>query len=416
MIFSFNAPPKPPDLKRSLAEDGASVFFAKQWLKPFFDNKESLKLHQIQNEITTWIEGVRAHHGHVEPKSLEAKLERLLARYTAHHMESTSLPVGGLVDEKKVTKGPLPSKSARITSIFAPPVQPLEIPLEPLPREMDAFFLKVITLLKKQEETYPPREIMVRLKRSTPSLSAIPLDENFPHGPQKVTLWQSVELFPGEKHKIYGSFRRPSPICDTTIPLPESFHIVTDSQQTAFPKPSQHTGWAANEKWLSQEKAESDSALYEQKGRVAKELLPSGKYLPFAKKLLQLKREAFCREKEAFLKLHERLVRAFFDKAKLEEDGRVAPFFEYLRGHPTPYFELTEAYLASYEEKKEGELPFVPAIRSLWLQEGLKGWLEDLAMGQLRAFLHEMEEQQVPVALAKVMLGAMEQDLALLQS
>lgn len=260
--------------------------------------------------------------------------------------------------------------------------------LIPSTQELDAFRMKAITLLKHHEINFSSFTEQLNLIR------AIPIEiEKHSHAKTIIAMQQTISIFPGETIKLKGSFKRyPESHC-RSIPIPESFLLDTQSQQTGFPHPSQHHGWALSPLLLPK-----DEILMKKREDIALKLMPKGSLNSKAKELLKLKQQSFQEHLEEFLELHHRLHRAILKASNLKESS--FDFFAPIKTHPNPYLCLSsrnEQVITQYIEKSssiEDHSDYISlmGIASQQILKINKPLYEALTVKQMQEFIWELEE------------------------
>ncbi|HRD54952.1 MAG TPA: hypothetical protein PLC42_01000, partial [Parachlamydiaceae bacterium] len=123
------------------------------------------------------------------------------------------------------------------------------------------------------------------------------------------------------------------------------FEILTNSKQTGFPHPMQHTGWALADCMIPlcpsrPELLKDFLTFFKLKHQTALELLPKGCLIAKAKDILKLKRQVFEENKELFLEKHQKLCTIMFgEKIKI----KIEPFFNRLKASSSSYSHFAEA-------------------------------------------------------------------------
>lgn len=227
-------------------------------------------------------------------------------------------------------------------------------PSLPTQEEKDAFHMKSIVLAAKSDLPVSLRQYMNAMMRETPIQTNIskPTEE----GADIVSLNQTLSPLPGEKIVIKGAFKRDSKSHVLSVPIPESFHVSTKATQTGSPHPSQHTGWALPDVLFPECPHRLDqlplfTKIYEQKKRIAANLLPSGSMNELAKQLLKLRKRVFELNLKEFLDLHRKLSLSIL-AASVELEGsiheaaieEVDHFYQVLESSPLPFEMMTRTY------------------------------------------------------------------------
>lgn len=188
--------------------------------------------------------------------------------------------------------------------------------LEILPKqEADAFRVKFISLLKTQGMRF------LSFSDQLHSIKVTPIQTVSENSSSVVSMMQTLRPFPGETIVLKGSFRRDAK--DTSVPIPDSFHVASESNQTGFPHPSQHTTWALSDQLIPICPMRMDhllllQPLYLKKNELAQELLPEGSLNTKAKEILKLKKEAFEKHQDEYLGLLRAMNHAMVKAAPVE--------------------------------------------------------------------------------------------------
>ena len=254
-------------------------------------------------------------------------------------------------------------------------VSPLVPGFQPTTRERDAFRLKAITLLRQYSDAEETGwgEVIKTVRRAPiqSAFNAPPGDDSSAyHG--IVAFRQILQPFPGELIVLEGSFQRNAHSTVTSVPITSSFKLTAKSAQTGFPHPSQHNGWALNDRLLS---PNLSHALLLRKRKLANQLLPQGRLNRKAKEWLRLKRNAFQENLERFLGLHEQLAETILNRADRGYSSEsLSHFFAFLRAQEDPYDMLSLTYQTLSDNFLVG--PFdksrgleVPELTSVILKE-----------------------------------------------
>ncbi len=258
----------------------------------------------------------------------------------------------------------------------------------PSKHELDAFRMKAITLLKHHEVRFASLTEKLHLLRDMP----IEIEKTS-HSKTTVAMQQTISTLPGETINLKGAFKRyPESHC-RSIPIPESFHLATQSNQSGFPHPSQHNGWA-----LSQILLPENPILIKKMKEVAQELLPKGSLNIKAKELLKLKQQSFNESLGEFSDLHKKLHQALLMSADLDESTQLH-FFESLKKQKNPYIYVSTIHMQTVTHYIEKNLPSEASLEYVFLMgttyqrllKKNKYLLETLAEKQLHEFLFELE-------------------------
>lgn len=275
--------------------------------------------------------------------------------------------------------------------------------LLPSKQELDAFRMKIITLLKHHEVRFTSLTEQLHMIREIP----IVLIEDADASKCIVALHQTLSLFPGETIELKGAFKRLPRSNYQSVPIADSFHMSTQSRQTGFPHPSQHNGWA-----LSHELLPSEHPLIEKMEEIACELMPNARLNDKAKELLKMKQYCFGVHAHEFLDLHKQLNRAILRIAKIEKNQILDHFFDRLKMQNNAYILLSriqEQIVTCYIEKKEQmhkpialdaydlDLEYMLLMGAAYqkILNNNKNLLEASALKQLEEFIFELGKLNV---------------------
>lgn len=223
-------------------------------------------------------------------------------------------------------------------NLIAPQGDPLLI------QEADAIRMKANTLLKSHGIRFKnPAEAVASLKKA-------PIHATLDEASMTSKLCLTLQVLPGTVIKVQGSFIRNKPNHTLSTPIPDSFHLVFNSEQTGFPHPSQYNGWALSEALipaypLYPEQLPMVSSLYFRKKTIASTLSSEGSLLEPAKQLCILKRTSFDLE---CLELHKELSLAILKAHQLipapSAVSTIEEYFDHLKQHPEMFDYLSETY------------------------------------------------------------------------
>lgn len=205
-------------------------------------------------------------------------------------------------------------------------------------QEEDVFRMKAITQFQKLGFRFDEMKSFKYSPISASSADSI------------VSMFQTIVPFPGELVEMKGSFRRNIASGSHSIPIPDSFQLISKSIQTGFPHPCQHTGWALANQLIPAFPQNMDQLTYWQplnkrKNDIAKDLLPNGKYLAKAKELLKLKKRCFEENLNEFLALQKTLSQAIVSCSQASsEKNKFDLFYSIVEKQSSPYDYLAETY------------------------------------------------------------------------
>lgn len=279
----------------------------------------------------------------------------------------------------------------------------------PSKQELDAFRMKVITLLKHQEVRFTSLTDQLHMIREVPIFTIEETLFSKVIAESIIAMQQTLTPFPGETIELKGAFKRyPQSHC-RSIPIPESFRIVTHSNQTGFPHPSQHNGWALSPLFLP-----VSHSLAEKMKEISLELQPKARLNAKAKELLKTKYGCFENQSDKFLDLHQQLSLAMVKVANLAENQFLNAFFANIKKQTHPYNYLSNIHqqvLSNFVGKTYSpvQLSSFSALDCDYMtligtsyQEILNRYphlLEELAIKQLQEFIFELETLSIPSPL-----------------
>lgn len=230
-------------------------------------------------------------------------------------------------------------KISRCSNTLSKKFSTLITPSQP---ELDLFLMKTITLLHKEQIPKTSiQEALSFLKAEPPHV--IEHERKEQSHPAIVSLQKIFRPFPGETIELTGSFKRISQSL-LSIPIPESFRISSQSTQTGYPDPLQHTGNALSDALFPHPLRLDQLPLFhdlaEKKRQIATALLPKGHLREKAKLLIEAKRGAFEKERSEFIELHKRLGKAIIAAAGVDTSNNceiVNRFYAYVEKQERPY-------------------------------------------------------------------------------
>ena len=219
---------------------------------------------------------------------------------------------------------------------------PLGSHCTPTRREMDAFRMKAVTMIRSV--SYPISSVSETLRA---------VQQGAVHGRRfrddVVTFRQAIEPFPGETLTLEGSFIRSEHTLSHSTPLPHSFHLSTKSLQSGFPFPEQHNGWALSDRLIPfipqmLEDRPQLAQLLNRKQALANQLLPKGTRRAHALRYLNLKKRVANHNKGEFLALHEELACALQGDNLLVKRSAAKQLFAWLKTRAEPWDDLCRIY------------------------------------------------------------------------
>lgn len=236
----------------------------------------------------------------------------------------------------------------------------------PTPRdEADLIRMKANTLLKQHGFCFKTMSDAFTSVKAAPIHTAVNLQS------QTSTLCLTLNVLPGTTIKVQGSFKRSAQTY--SAPITDSFRLSVKSVHSGYPHPSQHNGWALAESFIPLYPYRLDlmplfKPLYERKQQAALGLLPDGKLLDRAKKLIESKRVAFNAYRHILVPLHHQLSHTILSTGPVSSSQNCAAidaFFSALGTHADPWERLTEAY----DSLKEHFLvPMHAQLQQAWIE------------------------------------------------
>ncbi len=173
------------------------------------------------------------------------------------------------------------------------------------PQELDPFILKGIHLLRNSN-------------LPVPNLRKVPIETKVE---DKVkTLIQKFSHLPGEKYILTGSFKY-NP--NLKFPIPLQFKLISRSNQTAYPHPTQGLGLPLCDALIPPlggypERTPNFSLIIQQKVIFARLLLPGRKLNSIAKEQYAARQRVFAENREAILEAHKHLMGHFVEEELLD--------------------------------------------------------------------------------------------------
>ena len=241
----------------------------------------------------------------------------------------------------------------------------------PTIKEKDAFRMKGFSLLRKQG--IPD----VSVKNTLQSFRDAPIKStSIEKDGKKVALHQVFSPFPGEIVYVEGAFSRNLKGKISSIPIKESFSVVSQAKQTGFPHASQHTGWALADFLIVNfphrlNRMSLFKISHEKKLKVGELLLPRGSRNLKAKHLLKWRREVFKENLSDFFALHKKFFIQFLDKARCEFplDGVFEEILERSRGK---VFEGNLDRFFQVVKQNENPFDFFSEVNSFIMEKNVK--------------------------------------------
>lgn len=278
--------------------------------------------------------------------------------------------------------GSLPPSTAKVSSLGLPTTKSTLTQ-----NEVDAFCMKAITMIKNHD--IPVTSIRETLSMVKKNPIQAQFDRTFGRdgksGASIVSLSQKVNVFPGEMIEFRGAFKRDSHSNVLSIPISESFQLSSLSVQDGFPHPSQYHGFALMDKLIPSTPLRLDQLsslqhFYEEKKRIAHDLLPQGSLIQKAKAILKLKKQVFQGNKDLFLTAHKKLSETFLEASGSFQKECVDSFFKHAYHQENVYDFISQTY------QRVNELFVLRPYEKL-----IEAWVEGL--------LHEEMSQRYITAL-----------------
>jgi hypothetical protein len=251
------------------------------------------------------------------------------------------------------TKTSTKSTSEKVSSLL-PKISISNKELQPTRPEIDVLRMKSLSLAK-----YNPK-FPASLKKTLSTMVWNTPIEITPYsaestGESLVHLEQTFEPLPGEVIKVTGSFKRDAKSHVPSVPIPDSFHLMTHAYQTGFPTPLQHTGIAFSEQLIPDNPLRLDmlphfQKLFKAKQKFAEDLLPEGAYNEKAKNILQIKSSIFYELRHEILRLHQKLVQSIIYASELTDKHEdvcvkiISKYFTFLKSAENPLESLAEVH------------------------------------------------------------------------
>jgi len=190
-----------------------------------------------------------------------------------------------------------------------------------------------------------------------------------------LTISQHLKPEPGKIVHIAISFKAHPLTSAFTIPKPP-FQMTSKSEQTGFPHPLQHHGWALSDFLVpsvvySPEDLPTLQELISKKAEIAQELLPTGKYVDIARELLRVKRKVFSSNYSLFGNLHKELMTAMAIAS--EQDLPLAKYKEIFSN----FFETAASTVSPYDYIADANQLIIECITDRPKQSLEKYWLEE---------------------------------------
>lgn len=198
-------------------------------------------------------------------------------------------------------------------------------------QERELFQMKLVSRLKLDVVTTSwktPVEVSVQTAR----------------GDSVISCEQNLSILPGEVIEFRHAFRRSPDQPEFTHPLPKSFSMVSNSNQTGYPHPSQVAGFTLGERLvpfcpLRLQNLPKFQKIYRAKWNLAAQLLPDGAKNRRAKQSLVQRRKVLQEYPELFLFHHERLAKALLEASAADVQDKalsvIETFFSMMREQPS---------------------------------------------------------------------------------
>jgi hypothetical protein len=259
-------------------------------------------------------------------KGLEEKLQKVATQYNHLLKTSQKLPrsffqrikyfilkiTGKLLDEE-VQRSEIPLSDRKISYSKSKKEKNDDSShalVAPKHQEVDLFFAKAYTLLRSETPEAECLDDMLKSLRDNPIKATLKAESI-------ISLDCALTPLPGETIQLSGGFSRTPAM---SIPIRESFRICTSAEQSGYPHPLQHIGFALSKevigfRLLRPYLAPRVDALLKKKEEIAKELLPGRDLNKVAKQLLLVRKKVFYDNREEITARLETFLEAFLKAA-----------------------------------------------------------------------------------------------------
>lgn len=201
---------------------------------------------------------------------------------------------------------------------------------------IDTFQMKAIRMMQTHLHL-SMAEIVSLVKQTAPEIDE---DSNA----DVITMRQLLEVDAGSIILVTGCFKRNTSSKFMTMPILDSFRSSFQVTHSGFPYPSQHTGWALDEKWIEASPLRPDQVLLfqqvnQRRKSLAHQLLFDQAFAQKVRRHFKIKREVFDQHRHLFLPLHQRLQLAFQQEISKESNDMLEAFYQEL-AHALSAFDL----------------------------------------------------------------------------
>ncbi len=197
---------------------------------------------------------------------------------------------------------------------------------------IDTFQMKAIRMMQKHVQ-YSMAEIVSLVKQTPPEI-----DEE--SSTDIITMWQLIDA--GSLILVTGCFKRNAPSSKfMTMPILDSFRSFPLTH-SGFPYPSQHTGWALDDKWIEASPLRFDQVplfhqLNQRRKRLVHQLIFDKTFIQKMRQHFKIKREIFDQNRHLFLPLHRQLQQALHQEISKDYNCLLDIFYQELACAPSAF-------------------------------------------------------------------------------
>ena len=326
---------------------------ALRFFKSFFSLfRQKKKREDVQRQLLRSVDIIKNHHllldrwqkGNEEQKRLSKKAFDAIERYNAAIGKLPQRKLARFLLRRRDLDGmsqiDLPQTFSVVTGEKSPVDQAAKAAMQndrllPATEELDAFRMKAISMILKQSRPCL-KEVMNQLRTS-------PISTTEESGAKVIAMQQHITPFPGEVIEVKGAFARSG----RSVPLLERFSLFSQSVQTGFPHPCQHTGFALSDELIPTYPHRPSllrnlSPLLEKKKELAKQLLPEGTLIAKGKQILQRKQEAF--NKNEVLSCHRQFAKKLALALGCTDVGLIDALYDKAENSPSPFQRISQEY------------------------------------------------------------------------
>jgi len=215
--------------------------------------------------------------------------------------------------------------------------------LLPATEEVDAFRMKAISMILQQ--SHPCLKEVMKQLRDAPISTVQNSDQPV------IAMQQNINPFPGEVIEVKGAFQRNGAKKGHSVPILKSFSLFSESTQTGFPHPCQHTGFALSNELIvayphRPALLKTLPHLLERKRQLALKLLPQGELIAKGKQILQCKQTAFDKTAKTLLPLHLQFIKTLYHTMGGKDSDLIEAFYEKASCAPSPFQYLSQEFEA----------------------------------------------------------------------